>query len=417
MFGSLPAINKPWRAQCWLILMEPATESFTPPKEAQEDNTYNWLKLFRFSLDDGEKLIFLVIISIILILAAIVNLVIVLFCCIYQTKHWNKNDLYTSSFYRKVTTALRNRFGSNLGTLVKSDDIRAICFFLLSIQPRLRYNHIMYLNVFFSLVMCGSFLPFVALQIFDYKDVDWIHDNQFLFLCQAVSLFQVNFLSFTLFVNTSIAFVSTVFPIYFSLKKTSIIVLLVGILLLCLIHMICVLILTINRLNEALFASEAVSLEDRVKSLGIALIVTVYVFIGTFACSIILFLVIFILIANSKSTLDEFEENPVTVIWKEILQDCRNKVIVLFLASIVFYGLEAPSYLSVYNLISVHWWILICHCAVHLFVPMFYFPLGSQLLHPMDMSRAQICRRVVLERPNQQNFRMADVDDESRWER
>ena len=242
--------------------------------------------------------------------------------------------------------------------------------------------------------------------------MEWIYDDQFLFLCQAVSVLQVNFFSFTLLVNLSIAFVSTIFPIHFSLKKTPLMVLLGCILLLCLIHMACVLILTINRMNEDLFAMEEISFKDRIEALNIALTVTLCAFIGTFVCGLILFLIIVIVISNSLSYLRDYEETPVTIVWNELLHDCNNTTIVLFLASLAFYGLEIPAFLCVYNIISLHWWILLCHCAVHLLIPLCHFPLCSQLQHPVDRRRDRICRSGLRDRPNRHYTMMDDDDDD-----
>lgn len=373
--------------------MESTTDSFAPPKEALENNqTENWLKLFRFSLQDDEATIFAALISIIIVFGVIFNLSIFILCMCYKRKYWRRHDLYTSSYIYRISEMLNSMQQSELSSLVKTAATRPICFLAMAIQARLRYIHVIYMNALFNLAVCGFFLPFVAMRICEYENVEWIHSDQFLFLCQALSVFQVNFLSFTLLVNTCIVFVSTVFPPQFTLKKTSFIVLLAIILFLCLVHMACALILTTNRMNEGIFSSEEVSFEDRVEALKIVLIVTLGVFIGTFLITVILQFLVHCQICSARSFLDYLEDRPVVDMWIEILRDCSNHAFNLFLASLVFYALEAPAFLFVYNIIPSHWWILLCHCAVHMFNALIHLPLCSQLRHAVDRSTARACR-------------------------
>ncbi|EUB57265.1 hypothetical protein EGR_07875 [Echinococcus granulosus] len=373
--------------------MESTTDSFTPPTEALASNqTQNWLKLFRFSLQDDESTIFFILICIIIGLGVIFNLTIFILCTCYKRKYWRRHDLYTSNYIYRISDMLNSMQQSELSSLVKTDATRPICFLAMAIQARLRYMHIIYMNALFNLAACSFFLPFVAMRICDYKNVEWIHSDQFLFLCQALSVFQVNFLSFTLLVNTSIVFVSTVFPPQFTLKKTSFVVLLAIILLLCLVHMTCALILTINRMSEGLFSAEESSFENRVEALKIVLIVTLGVFIGTFVFTVILQFLVHCQICSARSYLDYLDDRPVVDLWIEILRDCSNHAIILFLASLVFYALETPAFLLIYNIISSHWWILLCHCSVHMFNALIHLPLCSQLRHPFDKSTARACR-------------------------
>ncbi|VDM15809.1 unnamed protein product [Hydatigera taeniaeformis] len=373
--------------------MASTTNHSSPPKEASANNqTGNWLKLYRFNLQGDEAIIFTVFICIIIILGVIFNLSIFILCMCYKRKYWRRHDLYTSNYIYKISKMLSSMQRLELSSLVKADATRPICFLALAMQARLRYIHVIYLNALFNLLACGFFLPFVAMRINDYEDVEWTHSEQFLLLCQAFSVFQVNFLSFTLLINTCIVFVSTVFPPQFALKKTSFIILLTVILLLCLVHMTCTLTLTINRINEGLFAAEAISFEDRVGALKIVLIVTLGVFIGTFIITLILHLLVHCQIFSARSFLDYLEDRPVVNLWIEILRSCSNHAFNLFLASLFFYALEAPAFLLAYNLISSHWWILLCHCSVHMFNALIHLPLCSQLRHAVDRSTIRACR-------------------------
>lgn len=327
----------------------------------------DWLKPFIFVTGGTEMAVF-VALSVIIILAGLIsNGYIIISYLAYKCRNHKASDLHSPMYASQIPSVVRwgptSTLRSTLGTLLKTFEGRSVCFLALATHARLKYIHIIYANAVFNLISCIVFIPLVVLYL-------CVGDRFFLvmvmptgLICQAWSLFQVNFLALSLLVNTTILFFSTTFPLHFSLKRTPFTLLICAIILLCFAQVAAAMVFIINRSDQSLLGDvNSIKNADIIRAFQT---IPLGIFVATLICTLVLQPLTWNQLSHAASLLYTVHREPALPVWHNILLNIRKDAINLSIASIAYYFMEMPFFLLIYSPISSHRVVLISHFSVH----------------------------------------------------
>ncbi len=398
--------------------MELKDNGIVPPTHALiYGEAQDWLNLFRFSLEGEEMLQFIIASGTFLGLGLIFNACIIIMVLVYRRRFLLTSDLYSPMYASRIPAVVRwgpkHAVSATLSTLCRSIEGRSICFLALASSARLKLIHMVYANAIFNIISCVVFIPLATMYVSNIIGFEALRNLHAAVICQAWATFQVNFTALTLFVNSTILCFSIVFPLHFSLKRTPFTLSLALIILLCLMHFNAEMILLLNRHSQELYHREEQKFIERIHALQIAQAIPLGIFLGTFTGTALLHLIMHTQLSNARFVVDQLEDEANIPVWRSIIAKSYRNVVNIGIASTVFYALEIPAFLAVYNLIECHWWILLAHMAVNCVLAIIHIRLCTPLQKGTpraDLKALDEQRRKVMEKQEAKKAMMTEGD-------
>ncbi|EUB57264.1 hypothetical protein EGR_07874 [Echinococcus granulosus] len=355
-----------------------------------DESSQTFLDLFRLNLVGIERIIFIFLCSCIIIIGLSANCCIILANVLHRLRYSRENDFYTgrARSLSRISIVGANPFKVNL-----TPENRLSYFSALSGQAKFRYTHVIFAIAIFGLLSCVAFIPLAVINVCGgTSSAD--ADNWIVLICVAWSVFQILFMAVFFFVNTTIQFLSLVFPLTFKLQRNPLWGTFFLIVIVCGIHASLTVVVIFRQLFQTLYEIGAgkknIELEKSITQIQLVLTLPLAVFILTWIATIIMYAVIVKHIHVATVTVSRISiqpdahrssigsgQSPHPSLWQSVVRKNFHKCLILGAGTLTFYILETPTFLVVYNISPPSSWMLAAHLSVHVITPLLHIMLSK----------------------------------------
>ncbi|KAL5110104.1 hypothetical protein TcWFU_003428 [Taenia crassiceps] len=364
---------------------------------AVDESSQTFLDLFRLNLVGIERNVFIFLCSCIILVGLSANCCIILANVLHRLRYDRENDFYSARVRNlsRISVVGVNPFKVNI-----TPENRFSYFSALSSQAKFRYSHVIFSIAAFGLLSCAAFIPLVVINVCGgTPSADT--DNWILMICVAWSVFQILFMTIFFFVNTTIQFLSLVFPFTFKLQRNPLWGTFFFIVVICGVHAFLTVLTIFKQLFQTLYEIGAgkknTELENSITRIQIFLTIPLIVFILTWIATIIMYAVIVkhinvAIITVSRISIQpdgrfssiENGQSPHASIWQTVARKNFHKCLILGSGTFTFYIAETPTFLVVYNLLPPSSWVLLAHLSVHAITPLLHIMLSKSFRNALS---------------------------------
>ncbi|VDM15808.1 unnamed protein product [Hydatigera taeniaeformis] len=355
-----------------------------------DESSQTFLDLFRLNLVGVERIIFITLCSCMASVGLSANCCIILANVLHRLRYSRENDFYTgrARSLSRISVVGANPFKVNI-----TPQNRFSYFSALSGQAKFRYSHVIFAIAIFSLISCAAFVPLVVLNVCGgTSSAD--ADNWIVLICLAWSVFQILFMTVFFFVNTTIQFLSLVFPLTFKLQRNPLWGTFLLIVVVCGVHASLTVVVIFKQLFQTLYEIGAgkknTKLENSITQIQLVLTLPLGVFVVTWIATIIMYAVIvkhihvaIITVSRISIQPDEHRssigsgQSTHSSLWQTVVRKNFHKCLILGAGTLTFYIMETPTFLVVYNLLPPSSWVLLAHLSVHAITPLLHIMLSK----------------------------------------
>ncbi|VDD75670.1 unnamed protein product [Mesocestoides corti] len=219
-------------------------------------------------------------------------------------------------------------------------------------------------------------------------------DNAIVFTCVAWSVFQVLLLALFFFINTTIQFLSVIFPLTFKLRRSPLMGAFFVIVVLSTVHTALTLDVIVKDLCQLVFVISAgrkhEELEQNLAKMQIVLAIPLGVFVLTWILTIFMYAAVLKQIHSASASLFKLQvssEKPLDQLrnrllfqsrkWHTLIKKNLHKSLILGAGTFAYYLLETPSFLVIYKIVKPNYWALLAHISVHAVTPILHISLSK----------------------------------------
>ncbi|VDK21640.1 unnamed protein product [Taenia asiatica] len=355
-----------------------------------DESSQTFLDLFRLNLVGIERIVFIFFCSCIILVGLSASCCIILANVLHRLRYSRENDFYTA---RARNLSRISIVGTNPFKVNFTPENRLSYFSALSGQAKFRYSHVIFSIAAFGLVSCAAFIPLVVINVCGgTPSAD--ADNWIVLICVAWSVFQILFMTIFFFVNTTIQFLSLVFPFTFKLRRNPLWGTFFLIVVVCGVHASLTVVTIFKQLFQTLYEIGAgkknTELESSIARIQLVLTLPLVVFILTWIATIIMYAVIVKHINVAIITVSRISiqpdgrrssvgsgQSPHPSLWQTVVRKNFHKCLILGAGTLTFYIAETPTFLVVYNLLPPSSWVLLAHLSVHAITPLLHIMLSK----------------------------------------
>ena len=358
-----------------------------PPDESSS----TFLELFRLNLKGAERLVFISFSSILILVGLCANMCIILAHILYRLHYGRENEFYSgrARTFSRVSLVGVNPFKVNI-----TPENRYSYFNALSNQARFRYSHVILALAIFDLTSCIIFIPIAIINVCGGTPSANV-DNWMVIICVAWSVFQILFTTVFFFVNTTIQFLSVLYPLTFKLRRSPLWITFSVIVIVCTIHAFLTVVVIFKQLHQTLFrigsGGNNYELEKSIYRIQLLLSLPLTIFGFTWISTIVMYGMIIkhihmarkaiprssLVSDNSRFSIGSATSPSQSSHWKKTVSKTLYKCLILGAGTSTFYFLEVPTFLVVYDFLSPSSWVLLAHFAVHAFTPLLHIMLSK----------------------------------------
>ncbi|VDL16531.1 unnamed protein product [Hymenolepis diminuta] len=367
----VPKINKsvPYHDFLWKIYL---------------DNRYvTFQTIFTFTLDSSEKIFFIAVCAILAGVGIIGNLCIIIVNILYRIRFHRESDFYISGEPKrrgKVSFSL-NPFKVNI-----TRENRFSYFDALSNQAKFRYSHVIFAVAIFNLVASLIIIPLSVIFVCDlYTSIE--DGRVLLVVCSSWSIFQILFISTFFFVNTTIQFLSIVSPLTFTMRRSPLCFTFLFVVAICGMQSFLMLSIASKEIAEILYDFEeelkSEIIERTIAGLRASLIFPILIYLLTWICTIIMYVIIIRHICVAVDNVYKITEiTPRSMpcqqsLWQRGVKKNIQKCMILGAGTTVFYLLELPVVITVYLSLISNMWVALSHLTINAITPLMHIMLSK----------------------------------------